>query len=872
MAAEAAAAPVTLSFQTAAFNPTTGVPVLFNGNCLLSASATTAGGTQSAKISTPITLNNADGAVVSNSFTAITNIEGTAQPTGANDQFGLPWHAGSVTVTVVPVLYSNRTLASLNITLPGATGATQTITAAPFTATWSGSASSGSRVTGLTLVDATGCVAPAVPPACGNLEVNGSTPKGVFPAVIALDNNGNDLGIILLPGGLNTTFRLDNTAPQAPLAFNLPGRQSPGWANPTYVFATTGIGGGGGRNVGAVISGASSALGGSDGNEAGTQNFVSCGDGPNVNPFTNTTGSVSPYVCLPQVGVSSSGNGVVGVGTGVTNGQTTFSYYAIPAATYVASGLSPSGTNGTSTSSGACSISGWTKVNTANDLAATTASNVYVVRVFEIDKLGNERCTDLAKAPAAGALGTMINTGVAGTYTANAATFGVDKVAPTVLFLEPGNALCPAGGCVGANGSAGVGAPVPSFSLSMSDDASGFTALPSVSKLTRLAIDPATAAQSLTGLLANGSTLFGCPIGWNGGAGACGTTQTGGTFLVDNGSGVDGYYTLVSKTTDVARNAAPILTRSFVIDRVAPTMGSIAVPSSVTGGASASFATSATDNLDLINYDYTLTYPSAPSGDPATANCAPAAAGTCFPIRSPNTVTGQQINTAFSGTLKPNASFTLNVPFFIRNVATTTAGGAPQNNGVLPTTIAARSYDAAANPSVVTPATGSGFSNIAAAAINTTPAVTNYTAPQPNTATFTTFTETNAVANISNCPAAGCAGGAAPANATSVTLTASAVGTEGAAFQFLNPFTQIQFYYFDTVSNEFILIGSAIAPIVTDNAGLTARTFTWTLTTAFTPPKTLGSGVTLKLIAVGVNSAGDALASAVNANNTLTNP
>jgi len=427
----------------------------------------------------------------------------------------------------------------------------------------------------------------------------------------------------------------------------------------------------------------------------------------------------------------------------------------------------------------------------------------------------------------------------------------------------------------------------------MSDDASGFTSLPSVTKLTRLAIDPATGAQSITSLAANGVSLFGCPIGWVGGnTQACGTAQTAGTIVVDNGSTTDGYYTFSSKTTDVARNAAPQLTMTFLVDRAAPTMGSIAVPASITGGASALFATSAQDfelvagavtaGGDLANYDFTLSYPSSPSGNPATANCAPGAAGTCFPIRSPNTVPVQQLNTPFSGTLKPAASFSLNVPFFIRNVATTTAAGAgntcgagqcaPQNNGVLPNQIAARTYDAASNPSVVNPATGAGFSNIAAATINTTPAVTNYTAPQANTATFTSFSETNAVANVSNCPAAGCAGGAAPANATSLTLTASATGTEGPAFQFLNPFTQVQFYYFDTVSNEWILIGAASAPIVTDNAGLTARTFSWSLNAPFTPPKTLGSGTTLKIIAVGVNSAGDALASPVNANTTLTNP
>ncbi|MEP6493993.1 MAG: hypothetical protein ABJF01_15025, partial [bacterium] len=91
-------------------------------------------------------------------------------------------------------------------------------------------------------------------------------------------------------------------------------------------------------------------------------------------------------------------------------------------------------------------------------------------------------------------------------------------------------------------------------------------------------------------------------------------------------------------------------------------------------------------------------------------------------------------------------------------------------------------------------------------------------------------------------------------------------------FQFINPFTQVQFYYFDNVTNEYVLIGAAVAPVVTDNATVTVRTFTWTLTTAFDPPASLTTPGTLKIIAIGVNALGDGLATAVNANVNLTNP
>ena len=199
----------------------------------------------------------------------------------------------------------------------------------------------------------------------------------------------------------------------------------------------------------------------------------------------------------------------------------------------------------------------------------------------------------------------------------------------------------------------------------------------------------------------------------------------------------------------------------------------------------------------------------------------------------------------------------------------------PQNNGVVASNIAVRVTDAANN---VSPA---GSSPIQTANIQGGAGpFTNFAAPQvPGGAVFTGtgFSVSNAATNISNCPTATCAGGVAPANATSVTLTATAQGTESAvapAFQFQSPFTQVQFYYLDTgyatASNEWILIGSSGVPSGSDNAGQTVRTYQWSV--SFDPPAALGSGVALNVIAVGVNASGDALASANNANINLTNP
>ena len=798
LSADEAAAPVTLSFTTNAFNPTTGAVALHNGACTISATATTTAN-QSATNSTSITLNNQDGVVLSNAFAAITNAEGVTQPTTANDAGGLPWRSGSVTVTALPVLYSGRTVSSVSITLPGSTNATQTLTAAPYSATWSGSSSSGSRVTGLTLVGV-------------GFEANGTTPVGITPSVVALDANGNDLQLTVFNGGIinNTTFRLDNTAPQPPLSFVTPGRQA-GWVNAAYTFTGTG---------GASFTPAT-----------GTTKFVACGDGP-------AAASQNPPVCNPQVGVSA---GAVSGNSGTT-GLTTFTFYAIAAGSYTP----VSAANGTSTSATSCSTSGWTKITNGGDLAATLSNTAYVVRVFETDKLGNARCTDLANA------GNLINSGVF----ANG-KFGVDKVAPTAVYIEP--AADPT--AAANNGALAVGGVLANFNvkIGLSDDASGFSGTPVSTMVQRLAINPATGAA------AGINTTFGCPSGLDNN-GNCTTTATtatlAGTFGVVTVDGVGGtgcagcgYYFFTQTALDLARNAAPVLTRQVVVDQQVPTVGGIAVPATITGGTSTAFATSAADNLDLISSDYTLTYATVPVGDPV-AN---------LPIRA----AGPSLGVAFDNTLTVASSFTVTVPSFVRSIASTTAGDAPQNNGGvgLPASIAVRAYDAASNVSAP------GTAVIAAANVPQTGRTDFTVAPAGANAgaTMISFKVGNAAANISNCPAAGCAGNAPAANATSVTLTAVSTGNEGANFQFINPFTSVQFYYFDTTTNEYVLIGSAVAPVVTDNAAVTVRTFTWTLTTPFDPPAALGTGP-LSILAVGVSSTGDGLASQVSAAITMTNP
>jgi hypothetical protein len=98
VAAEAAAAPVTLSFNTASFNGTTGAVAFRNGACTIKAKAIAANGTTTS-VGQSLTLANTD--VVVGSITASNN--------KINPVTGQVWSGGTVTVTATPVL-SPRTV------------------------------------------------------------------------------------------------------------------------------------------------------------------------------------------------------------------------------------------------------------------------------------------------------------------------------------------------------------------------------------------------------------------------------------------------------------------------------------------------------------------------------------------------------------------------------------------------------------------------------------------------------------------------------------------------------------------------------------------------------------------------------------------
>ena len=197
---EAASSPVTLSFNTALFNATTGAVAFSNGQITIKGVAHTSSGTQSASGSQALTLNNQDAIVGS-----------IALGQTALDQSSIAWAGKSVTVTATPVFYTaGRTAVSSTVTMAfngagnGAAGKTQTIAGAgSITATFTDG--NGAAPTSPTDIDQiTNTAVQAVVTAVDNAGLNFQNPgQALFTAQSVLAANPQPV-----PG-----FRLDTQKP-----------------------------------------------------------------------------------------------------------------------------------------------------------------------------------------------------------------------------------------------------------------------------------------------------------------------------------------------------------------------------------------------------------------------------------------------------------------------------------------------------------------------------------------------------------------------------------------------------------------------------------------------------------------------------------
>jgi hypothetical protein len=234
---------VSCQINTALFNPTTGAVTYTNGPHTVSARAIIQGGTQVATPSTPLIFNNA------NTFVATLTLGGTTA--SANGPDGLGYRRGSLTVGVLPVIYtSGLTLASGSITF-GSPACDASPTNSARTATLVASGSSFSATLAQTGTAGTGNV------------VDYEYERGVCTApetvvLNATDSQGNPLFSGAAPAAASSPgIRLDNRAPAAPVVFENPNSRAGGWVNDAASFTSVQ----GASNLNGMISAAVPDLG-----------------------------------------------------------------------------------------------------------------------------------------------------------------------------------------------------------------------------------------------------------------------------------------------------------------------------------------------------------------------------------------------------------------------------------------------------------------------------------------------------------------------------------------------------------------------------------------------------------------------------------
>jgi hypothetical protein len=740
-----AAAIVTLTFNTAAFNATTGVPTLHNGVATFRAIAVTASGTQGATSNTTLTLNNTD--VVASA--AITTTPSTGQVATATDNAGLVWRGGAVSVQVVTVMYTTgRSIASATVTLNNVDPTLPTTTNfAILRNALIGQGITTSSTTITTIPGAATFANSTTAPGVGN-----STIPFLGVTVTTVDAAGQPGPGFVTP--VASAIRLDNRAPTAgAYVFNTQSTSN-NWTGSLFVFNTA------------------------------------AGNG--------YTAAVTCALVIVPASVGNDCNGVDKV-------TTAFQWAPF----------------GTTT---------WTTVTAASAIPASNTNTAYILRFIDTDAIGN-----------------TVTTNVAG-------TFGVDLTAPTLAITGAANLAT----------SQVLGAL--SWTLTTTDDISG----PGQIFVADVMLNGTTTTGALgcikgTSATSTAPTAFGAILVFNPAGTAVGSCAPIGAVTgallqaAGNATGNNGYFTLSAYATDQAGNRSTLIARQALEDAVAPVQGGISVPASFTGNTTASFATSSTDNLDIIRADATVNYGvdctgAAPLG---LGNiCAGGVAMNIF--QSTNAPSG----IAFDNVLTTSSSYNVDVPNFITAMQSTSGANAPQ----------ASFLNTAPQPPTTDRPVSLVVNAVDAANNNTGPNTVNFSTTQTfSTATpyptlanpgFATWTGNVNVATISNCPTAGCTGGAAPTLPTSRTLTGVATGPTGT---FNVPFASVNFYYTITVpGTTWYLAGSATSPVATDN-GVTR---TWTYSLAFDPPPTTPQGASLtapgtsiQVRVVGLDAAGNALAS-----------
>ena len=796
--AEAASAPITLSFNTAFFNGTTGVTAFKNGQITIKGVAKTTQGTQVASGGQQLTLNNPDAIV-------------GAVTTGAQaqDTTHRSWQGTSVTVSVVPVFYTpNRTAATTTVSLTEDGSGdgffrTQTIsTAGAVTASFT---------------DGNGA-ANASP-----TDINQITNDNVYAIVEILDNNGvsfgNSIGgnfcipfvapdnftdcdfdviftpqsvLAAAPAGL-PSFRLDTRKPKAG-NFHLP--------NSPTVNPDQGIGLATGY-VGAAFKFKADSASGYRGPDS-----LTCGATCNLDHANNLNG-VGKVTVVFQFRTGNSGS--------------------------------------------------FTTVSDVSSINESVTNSTYTLRMITTDALNNADTTTVG-------------------------TFGVDKTPPTFVIAN----TSPADHATDITGAGFAGTP---YSLTISDNLSGpgtslvaqvrnWNGLSTVNSGNEGRIDSNTGFPGVNGVGTSATaTQEPCYIGrFNAtqaaaGANAIPVFNAAGSavgfctpvlYNLAGGStvpvlqGADGYWATTVVVNDAAANSVVALSRTIYEDAVRATVINIDPPPTAVGNGSVAFPTNITDNTG------------SGVGDIVASRITQGFSGLGLLLQFPQT-TGPGV--AFDNVLTNSVTATPTLTNYIKNIQVV--------NDSLGAGTTAVPVAGGNNTDVTTTVFGAGgVADSADLKYTFQPGAPQLVAGASTTWTATTINDGWSVgvnnANVSNCAAAGCTGNAAPTKPLSTTITVSAGGP---SLTFTNPLLggAVSFWYRTaaTPAGVWYFAGNGGAGSARDNG---VHRF-WDYSFTFDPPVTAPggedltvTGTVVTIVAIGVNTAGDAIITNVPVTVTLVNP
>ncbi|MDB4875437.1 MAG: Ig domain protein group 2 domain protein [Gemmatimonadetes bacterium] len=553
--AEAASAPVTLSFNTAQFS-SAGVAALHNGTCTISAQAVTASGTQSATSSTTLTLNNAD-VLVGSIKSSLT----------ATDAAGLAWNGGTVTVTVTPVAYTTgRTVASTSVTLTaGGVPHTQTVTGAGTqTVTFvdgNDGGSSSTNIDGVTDAAATVTVT--------SIDSNGQTftnAGGVIFSSVA-----NPLAPVVVP-----SFRLDTQKPTAgTFAVRNNAAQNTsanGYLNGSFRFVADSAAGYCGPNstgytpanagtAAPVCTGKNTANldnGGVDkvtvvfqtGVTASTVTFANTTTAANLNETTSTTGNTNSYT-LRMITTDALGNAD-------TSATQTFGVDKTAPSTFASTETAGPTTNAAYTTIGASNAGG----------QAYTTSPV----------------TDNLSGPSIDPANGQVRVLVAQTRNWS----GLNPAAYDVTTYE---------GKVYSN-TTGSNAP----SVATTDL--------SPCMIGRFNATAAKAGANALAAFDRAGTQMGfcTPVFFDVGAGAAGSIPPAADISAGSASTTGGYYKTEIITVDQAGNTSTPFVNTIVEDATNPVVSGADLPGSISGNTTVSVPASVTENVDVVGSWATVGY------------------------------------------------------------------------------------------------------------------------------------------------------------------------------------------------------------------------------------------------------------------------